>query len=239
MARAGGRPSPAVARHTGGVPTLVLQVLPLALGAAVSPTVLMIELLILSGARSPKARAWAFVVGVVVVLVAATALFLTVLSKAPDANGGSPAATWRIVDGVAAALLVALGVRNLLPKKTPGEKHKSRVAERLTTAGLPFYVGIGAVTMLTNFSTLILLAPACHEITKSTEAADVKALATAVLVGIILVPLLAPVLSMTLLGHRSDAVLARLNEVVSSHSRQINAGICFLLGVLLAWKAIR
>ena len=221
------------------MPSLVLQVLPLALGAAVSPTVLMIELLILSGARSPKARAWAFVLGVVAVLFAAVLLFLTVLSRAPDADGGSPAASWRIVDGVAAALLAALGVRNLLPKKTPGEKHKSKVAERLTAAGLPFYVGIGAVTMLTNFSTLILLAPACHEITKSTAPTDVKVLATVVLVVIILIPLLAPVLSMTLLGHRSDAVLARLNAVVSSHSRQINAGICFVLAALLAWKAIR
>ena len=216
----------------------MLQVLPLALGAAVSPTVLMIELLILSGARSPKARAWAFVLGVVVVLLAAVLLFLTVLSQAPDANGGSPAASWRVVDGVAAALLAALGVRNLTPKKTPGEKHESRVASKLATAGLPFYLGIGSVTMLTNFSTLILLAPACHEITKSTEPVEVKAIATLVLVVIVLIPLVAPVLSMTLLGHRSDAVLASLNRAVSTHSRQINAGICFVLAALLAWKAI-
>jgi uncharacterized paraquat-inducible protein A len=59
------------------------------------------------------------------------------------------------------------------------------------------------------------------------------------LVGIILIPLLLPVLSMTLLGHRSDAVLTQLNGVVTSHSRQINAGICFVLAALLAWKAIR
>lgn len=221
------------------MPSLVLQVLPLALGAAVSPTALVVELLILSSRRSPRAKAWAYLLGFSAVLIAAVVLFLTVLNHAADANRGGPTTTGRIVDGVAAVLLAAVGIRSLLPKATPGEKHTSKVATRIGQAGPGFYVGVGAVTMLINFSTLILLAPACHEITRSTASTEVKAVATVMLVVITLLPVLLPVLGVTLLGSKADAALATINGLVSRHSRQINAAVCLVLAALLAWKAFR
>jgi threonine/homoserine/homoserine lactone efflux protein len=217
----------------------VLQVLPLALGAAVSPTAFVVELLILSSRTSPRAKAWAYLLGFATVLVAAVVLFLTVLSRAADADGGGHTTTGRIVDGLAALLLAGVGIRSLMPKATPGEKHTSKVATRIGEAGPGFYVGVGAVTMLINFSTLILLAPACHEITRSMASSGVKAFCAVMLVVVTLLPVLLPVLGVTVLGSRADAVLARINSFVSRHSRQINAAVCLVLAALLAWKAIR
>jgi hypothetical protein len=221
------------------MPSLLLQVLPLALGAAVSPTALVVELLILSSKGSPRAKAWAYLLGFAAVLIAAVVVFLTVLNRAADAGSAGPSTTGRAVDGLAALLLAVVGIRSLLPKATPGEKHTSKVATRIGQAGPGFYVGVGAVTMLINFSTLILLAPACHEITRSTASTEVKAAAVVMLVVITLLPVLLPVLGVTVLGSRADPVLATVNGFVSRHSRQINAAVCLVLAALLAWKAIR
>ena len=52
-------------------------------------------------------------------------------------------------------------------------------------------------------------------------------------------PAVLPVLFATLLGSRSDAVLNALNRFTTTHSAQINAGICFLFAVLLLISALR
>ena len=53
-------------------------VLPLALGAAVSPTLLTLQLLILAGVRDQKRRAWAMALGCAVVLLGFMAVLATV-----------------------------------------------------------------------------------------------------------------------------------------------------------------
>lgn len=221
------------------MPPLLLQVLPLALGAAVSPTAFVVELLILSGRRSPRPRAWAYVLGFTAVLVLAVALFLTVLHRTAQATGAAPSTTSRIVDGGAALLLALVGVRALVPRATPGERHQSRVAAKVASAGPGLYVGVGAVTMLVNFSTLILLAPACHDISRSDADTATKAAAVVLLVVVAALPVLLPIVMVTVLGPRGDAVLQRTNGFVGRHARAINAGVCFVLAALLAWKALR
>ena len=55
-----------------------------------SPGVLTLELLILSGKVQPKLRAWLYLTGAVFVLVAFSFLALTVLRNVSEATGGPP-----------------------------------------------------------------------------------------------------------------------------------------------------
>jgi hypothetical protein len=221
------------------VPSLYASVLPYALGAAVSPTLLTIELLILSGKRHPKARAWSFVLGASLALLAFAALCLTVLRQSPDANGG-PVNPWSIVvKGLIVVLLLVLGVRALRPGRTAGEQHQTRVQAMLQSARTPAFVGVGAVAMATNFSTLVLYVPAIHEITRSTVELVTKLGAGLMLFVITVLPLYLPVAAVTVVGHRSDALLAKVNGITTRHSRQISAGICFVFAALVAFSAVR
>jgi hypothetical protein len=218
---------------------LYASVLPFALGAAVSPTLLTVELLILSGKTQPKARALFFAIGASIVLLVFALLCATVLRQSADANGG-PVNPWSIViKSIIVMLLLALGIRQLRPGKTAGEQHQSRVQSMLQTAKLPLFLGVGAMAMLTNFSTLVLYLPAVHAITRSTDPISTKVGAATMLFVITILPFWLPVLAVMIVGHRSDAFLTKVNGLAIRHSRQINAGICFVFAVLVAVSVVQ
>jgi hypothetical protein len=92
--------------------------------------------------------------------------------------------------------------------------------------------------MLTNVSTIILLLPGSHVVTRSDAGTAAKAVALAVLLVVVLLPLLLPPLVVTVLGHRADPLLASHNRLVVGHQRALNAAVCFLLAALLASRLV-
>jgi Na+/melibiose symporter-like transporter len=211
-------------------------VLPLSLGAAVSPTLLTIVLLILAGKVDRKPRAWAFTLGVGVVAVGAIVLFATVWSRV-KLGSSHPSDSSRIIHGLLAATLVALGIHALV-RKEPNGPHPSRAKQRMADARPRMFFGIGAVAMASNFSSLVLMVAATHEITKDLHGADQLPLLTFLFL-CAWAPVLVPTLSTTLMGPRADPALDRLNRFTTAHSRQINAGICFLFAVILGYGAVK
>ena len=132
-------------------------VLPLALGAAVSPTLLTLQLLILAGARDQKKRAWAMCAGSAVVLFGYM-LVLATIARGIDLATDDQSDAERAVKLLAAALLLLLGLRSLRhrhdPPKPPNEK--------LREAKPRLFFGVGAGAMLGNASSLVLVLPATH-----------------------------------------------------------------------------
>ena len=139
--------------------------------------------------------------------------------------------------GVAGVALFGLGI-HALRRKQPTGPHPSKVRQRMAEAGLGFFFGIGAAAMLTNFSSLVLIVPAVHEITKDLKSWE-QAGPLLLVFFCACAPALLPVAAVTLLGHRSDAVLGHLSRFTTDHARQINAGICFLFAVLLGISALK
>ena len=206
--------------------SLLGLVLPLAAGAAVSPTLLAVQLVTLSRRNRPLARAWVVAAGAATVL-AGFAVAALLLAKS---TGGSqsPSEAGAIVKLAAAGLLVTLGVRTLLRGPRPAK------AERVGPHPLRQAAVVGAVLMLTNFSTIALFFPAMHAIGISTVAFADKAIAFALLYLITLLPALLPPLAVTLLGTRATPALQALNRFFVRHHRSIDAGICLAFAALLA-----
>jgi hypothetical protein len=77
-----------------------------------------------------------------------------------------------------------------------------------------------------------------HLINVYDDVAPVKVTAGIMLLLITITPILLRVLAVMAVGHRSDALLGQVNGLATRHSRQINAGICFVFAVLLAYSAV-
>ncbi len=214
---------------------LLATVLPLALGAAVSPTLFALEVLVLSGRRHPVGRGWAVAGGSAVMLLLYTVLGLTVLEHV--AHHRSHSATDATIDLGAALLLGLLAVRALSRRPTVAENH-SRKATRMQSEPTVAFWGLGALAMLVNFSTLVLYLAALHQVSHSSVDLAEKVVVGVVLMLITLIPVLLPVSLVTALGHKADPMLTRVNGFVSGHARQITAGIEFVFCLVLLFKGI-
>ncbi|HTZ25238.1 MAG TPA: GAP family protein [Streptosporangiaceae bacterium] len=217
--------------------SLLAIVAPLALGAAVSPTLFALQVLVLSGRRHPAARGWALAGGAAAVLVVCSVLGLTLLGN-PHTAHHHRSPTHATIEFVAAALLALLAARALFPGKTVAEAHKDRAQGRLAEAPTILFAGVGGLGMLVNFSTLLLFVAALHQISRSPTSLTGKAVTWLILFAITLLPVLVPVTLVAILGRRVSPLLGRVNAFVGDHSRQITAGIELLFTAILIWKGI-
>ncbi len=206
-------------------------VLPLAFGAAVSPTLLAMQLVMLSRKTAPLGRAWAFAAGAAVVLAAFAAVALLVARS----TGGpsSPSEAGAIVKLVAAALLLVLGVRTM--RRAPQPAKPEHVAARPEERAF----AVGAGLMLTNFSSIVLFFPAMHAIGISKVGLAGQVVAFVLLYAITLLPAYGPPLIVTVMGSRATPLLQALDRFFADHKRGISAGICFVFALLLAVAGLK
>ncbi len=217
---------------------LLVAVLPLAFGAAVSPTLLALQLLVLSGPTHRLARAWAVTVGAALVLGAFSVLCVTALQHVRPHHGHKSATDAAVFLG-SGLLLGALAVRSRMRRPTAGEVQTSTIADRLVTAPTPWFLGVGAVGMLVNFSTLLLVLPAVHEITRSSAPTTAQAVAFIVMFMIVLLPVLVPVVLAAVLGGGADRMLDVTHRWVGHNARTIGTVIEAVFAVYLIVKGIR
>lgn len=208
-------------------------VLPLALGAAVSPTVLMLQLLLLAGGTRPIPRAWAFAAGITVTTLIYVALMATI-ARGITLAGGSQSEWERLVKLIGAAILAFLGVRSL--RRGGDGSLVGKVQKMKPETSLWDFAVLGFVTMWLNLSSLALMLPAVH---LAVDSGTQIAAQLAVIVLCAIAPALLPVLAATLMGSHSQRVLGALNSFTTAHAAVINAGICFLFVVILVLSALR
>ena len=219
--------------------TLLIAVVPLAIGAAVSPTLLALQLLVLTGPTDRLPRAWALAGGSALVLAAFSILGFTVLVKLHPDHHGHGSFRDALIMFVAGGLLGLLALRSLLHRPTTGEQQKSRMAGRLDTAPTSWFLVMGAIGMVVNFSTLLLFLPALHEITRSAVGVFGRATAFAVLYLVTLLPVLVPVGLVTILGPRADPALDATHSFVTRNSRRIGLVIEVVFAIYLVGKGVR
>jgi hypothetical protein len=213
-------------------------VLPYAVGAAGSPLLFTIEVIILAGGVQPKLRAWIYVAGAACVAVVVIALVALVFQGAsPSDSGPSPFA--RGVEVTAGLALAALAVRAFLPRHPGESSHPGRLHEMMLKGrGRTFFV-IGMIMMATNASSIVIMIPGIHAVEAARPGLVPALVALSVLLVFVMIPALVPVGIVTVMGARSDALLARLNHFVGKHSRTITGLICGAIAAYLIVSALR
>ncbi len=218
---------------------LLASVLPLALGAAVSPTLFALELLVLSGRTHRLARGWAIAAGAAAVLAAFALAGVTVLNRFHPSNQPHHSLRAAVIDFAAAALLALLALRSAIRSPTPAEHHERRAAGGLDTRSSWWFLGVGAVGMLVNFSTLVLFLPALHEITRSGLPVDDRVAAFALLFVVTLLPVILPAGVVTVVGHRADRALDACHHFVGRNARRITLVVEVVFAVYLTAKGFQ
>ena len=204
------------------------RLLPLAIGAAISPMVLLFQLINLSSPRRALARSAAFLLGcaVVVLLWLLCAGWIASLLP-PSQRGPDPIAA--AFDGLFALLLCALGQR-ILQQPRPDVPKPAR-------PGLMAPALSGLALMGCNLSSLVLFLPAIQDITRAALQGTAWWCAALLVLLLTLLPAWFPPLFVLLLGARGRTGLARLSCWVVPRQRGINASVCFVLALLLALRA--
>ncbi len=213
---------------------LTQQVLPLALGAAFSPTILAISLLILSGPHG-RGRMIVFTVANVatLALIGVVWVFLFKHSTGDSTDSAKQAAS-AAVDTTLGVILLIIGLRAWLREPRPKEEHDTSAKEpELVRYGL-----LGVVMMLSNLTTLALFLPASKEIALSHLALPGRAAVLAMLVVIATVTSWGPLLLSIAAPATATRVLGGIDRFTTRHAKPITVIVCFAFGTYLIIKGM-
>jgi hypothetical protein len=197
------------------------------LGAAVSPVAVMV-LISLMLRKHALRNALFFLLGFTPTLLALGYVFVYLLHV--GGSGGKSD-----IDGY---IDIALGVICLLAiilvyAKKPKEK-KTEEDISASRAGL-----IGCLTMLANYSTLIIFVSGIHVISAAKLPLLEDVLSVALLTLVTLWTLLVPVGIYVVAPSKAEKMLAALRDWLSKHNKEISAAILLVFAVLLIIKGIR
>ena len=213
---------------------MLLETLPLALGAAVSPIVLAITVAMLTGpGRTP--RALAFLAGEAVPLLALAGLILLF-------GGGvslkvSPTALTAL-DLVFAGILLAVGLRALwralhrVPAKPPStDDSHANVAPRRA-----FAIGVGSMT--TNFTSLLLYLPALKLVAAADLTTADELIAAALVIVLVLSTVWLPLSLTRIAPITAEAALARIAATFQRNERLVTIVLGLGFGLYLLVRGL-
>lgn len=216
---------------------VVGELLPLALGVAVSPLAIMIVIVML-GAPGGRPRAALFVAGWLAGLLVVGGIVLAFVEVATDAEP-APARFGGLLKLGLGALLVAVAIREWRGRPRPGEVTPlpgwMTSLERLPPVRV---LGIGFSFAAVKPKNLVLGAAAAAAIA---EAALTPGLSTALLLMFALLAsasVAAPLLVATAAGPEADAMLARWKAWLGTNNAVLVAGVLLVLGSVLVGQGI-
>lgn len=208
----------------------LLEVLPLAIGATISPTGLLFVMMILSGKDNPKKKALSFVLGSTLFLVVLGLLIFFTAKPVVNATG-HPDITSSIIDIVLGGIIILIVIKSVF-FKNKNKKNENKKDKK------PYPV-MGFLYMFINISTLIPFIAAIKivALNKLVPWDDISVVLIVILITMLMVAF--PVILTYLMPKESQKVLGPVNIFMSKNGAKI-ANIYFLLmAVYLIYHGVR
>jgi threonine/homoserine/homoserine lactone efflux protein len=211
------------------VGTLLGETLPLALAAAISPVLFLLQLNTLTGPR-PVARGSMLALGAALPLAVVSACAVMVGSSSSSLHSDSTIKA--SLDLAFGCLLLGLAIWTLVrhPVARPPRPAKEPSLRRAFL--------FGVVGMATNVSTFALYIPALKLIAAAGIGAASQALVGAIVFALALSFVLVP-LALTVAVPGSQQVLSRVGAWMTAHRRALNAVLLIGFGAWLVLKGVR
>ena len=214
------------------------QVLPFAVGVALSPVPIIAVALMLLSQRA-RLNGPVFVIGWLVGLAVIGVIVLAIAGPADSGSNGEPATWSSILKLVLGLLLVLLAVRQWRGRPRPGQEVEAPKwmgsIERFSTGKA---AGAGAVLSGANPKNTLLAIGAAAAIAQTGIGAADQAIAYVVFAVIATLGVAAPVVMFFALGDRSGQILASLRDWMAQHNGAIMAVLCLVIGAKLIGDAI-
>jgi threonine/homoserine/homoserine lactone efflux protein len=208
---------------------LVLKILPLAIAAAINPTGILVIVALLATA---KRTALFLSAGFCAVFIAFGAVVLALGLRLEF----KPSTTSAVIDLVAAALIVYLGVRSLRKKKPADDADPAKKHRKLGPAG-GFVAGMALAA--SDFSSIIPYLVALKDMAIADAGAAASWTALVVFLVICLAPMVAPVALVYAAPQQAERALGPLRRTLQKHGGTIIAVVCFVIAAYLAVKGVR
>ena len=212
------------------------DVLPSAVGVALSPIPIVAVILMLG---TPRARSTgtAFAIGWVLGLVAVSVIVLLVAGDADSSNDTST--TVDVVVLLFGLLLLSVAVRQWRGRPRSGEEPempKWMAAIDKFTAGRA--LGLGVLLSAVNPKNLALTLAAAASLAQAGLSAGGDVVGVAVFVAIGSLTVAGPVVAYLLMGKRAERMLTEIKQFMSDNNSVIMAVVCLVLAAKLIGKAI-
>lgn len=201
-----------------------------------SPTMYAGMLLILSSPIHPRTRAFAALLGSVVVAIVVGALAISAGGASEAVREPSDtSATINIILGI---LLIFLGIKNLV--KGPREKKSKKQKSADAATGLRFakYLGLGIILTVTNPTSMASLIASAKLTLDSGLESTQQLLAMCLAAFYVTLPFLIPLVLALVAPGLSRKFLNGVDNILKKYSRYIIAGILLLLGLYLIKKGV-
>jgi hypothetical protein len=214
------------------------QVLPLAVGVALSPIPIIAVALMLMSQRA-RLNGPVFVIGWLVGLAVIGAVVLAVAGPTDASSDGKPATWVSVLKLVLGLLLVLFAVRQWRGRPRPGQEVEAPKwmgsIERFSPGKA---AGAGAVLTGANPKNTLLAIGAAAEIAQTGIGAADQAIAYVVFAVVATLGVAAPVVMFFALGDRSRRILAGLRDWMAQHNTVIMAVLFLIIGAKLIGDAI-
>lgn len=209
------------------------DILPTAIGVAISPIPIVTVILMLFSAR-PKSNALAFLVGWMGGLVIAGGIILTLADVSEIAEGGDPTTVSYVIKLLLGLLLLFLAYRDWQGQSKPGEETEMPA----WMAGIETFTPVKALGLAVLFSgpnpkNLALTAAAAMTIAQSGLSGASAWLALLVFVLLASITVVGPVLYYLLAGEKAEKTLNTWKSWLSDNNATVMAVLLLVFGVML------
>ena len=209
---------------------LLAKIIPLAAASTLSPIILGISLVLLAGRNSPKKRAFAFLMGGVVV-----AALLAFLGSQVGGGGMVPGHLSAHADLFLGAMFIAFAVSSFRSREKENVPNVGAEKEKGFPGMLKLFIA-GFVVNITNLDAVVLNFTAIKEIFGSSIMYWEKIALTLFCDLFFLLPGMLPLLVYLIMPEKAENALEPIGKAMRKYGRYVVGAIFLLFGTYFIWK---
>lgn len=213
---------------------LLADIVPLVIVASISPTAVMVGILILSGKDRPQQKTLVFILGNVAVLLGVGLVFLFLIHQI-NTSAPKQSTIGSVIDIIVGLWLVHFGIRTMYKPKSTG---KPKWLTGLQSMNYVKMFVAGMAVMLVNFSTLFTFIPAVRDVSHLGIGIPEQLLALAIIIFFVEFWILLPLVITKVAPSKATGVLDAFMGFIKRHSRTVTVWMCIIFGAYFAVKGV-